>query len=122
MQVGSKVHEADLSLSKYTTARQLDEDDMGPEGNAYSHSTKRRRWREVVSGRLRGEREESCNLRLHAVGPRLEAVTQKCSAQAPCSQRGTAISSYCSSSTRGRSCPAAAGAVLLLLGAEQQAE
>ncbi|KAI7844072.1 hypothetical protein COHA_002216 [Chlorella ohadii] len=59
IRVGSKVHEADLSLSKYTTARQLDEDDMGPEGNAYSHSTKRRRWREVVSGRLRALLERS---------------------------------------------------------------
>lgn len=50
------MHEADLSLSKYTTARQLDEDDMGPDGYAYGQpKRRRRRWRDIVSARLRRE-------------------------------------------------------------------
>ncbi|PRW58025.1 Potassium transporter family isoform C [Chlorella sorokiniana] len=53
IRVGSKVHEADLSLSKYTTARQLDEDELGPDGYAYSQPKRRRRWREAVSAWMR---------------------------------------------------------------------
>lgn len=50
------MHEADLSLSKYTTAQQLDDEGLTADGCAYGQpKRRRRRWRDAASTYLRGE-------------------------------------------------------------------